>query len=166
MKLTHTEIINASRETVFSLLSDPAKQLLWRDGLVAIELLASSPAKTGVGTQTVEIFHKGRKKTEYRISSEVTALDAPDVYTTRISNDDFFGDITYLLEPVGCRHDLRGQRRCAIPRPDGGASQPCGHEEAHPPGGNCVTDSQRSCRRRGFATIPSRRQEERCDSLG
>jgi uncharacterized protein YndB with AHSA1/START domain len=101
MKLTHTEIINASRETVFSLLSDPAKQLLWRDGLVAIELLASSPAKTGVGTQTVEIFHKGRKKTEYRISSEVTALDAPDVYTTRISNDDFFGDITYLLEPVG-----------------------------------------------------------------
>jgi uncharacterized protein YndB with AHSA1/START domain len=101
MKLTHTEMINASRETVFALLSDPEKQLLWRDGLVTIDVLATSPAKAGVGTQTVEIFHKGRKKTEYQIHSEVTALDGPDVYSTRISNDDFFGDITYLLEPVG-----------------------------------------------------------------
>lgn len=100
MKLTHTETINASRETVFGLLSDPAKQLLWRDGLVSIEAVDGSPVAAGEGAQTVEVFHKGRKKTEYRISSEVIANEAPSLFATRISHPDFSGDVTYCLETV------------------------------------------------------------------
>ena len=100
MKLTHTETIHASRETVFGLLSDPAKQLLWRDGLVSIDAVDGSPAAAGVGTRTVEVFHKGRKKTVYRISSEVLASEAPTLLATRISHPDFAGDITYRLDTV------------------------------------------------------------------
>jgi len=100
VKLTHTETINAARETVFDLLSDPEKQLLWRDGLVSIEPLDGSAVASGVGAHTVEVFHKGRKKTVYRISSEVLASEAPAHFATRISHPDFSGDVTYRLDTV------------------------------------------------------------------
>jgi hypothetical protein len=100
VKLTHTETIDAARETVFDLLSNPEKQLLWRDGLVSIEPVDGSAVALGVGAHTVEIFHKGRRKTVYRISSEVLASEAPVLFATRISHPDFSGDITYRLEAV------------------------------------------------------------------
>lgn len=61
MILSHTETINASLDVVYELLTDPAKQLLWRDGLVSIEPPADSKAISRVGTRNTEIFHKGRK---------------------------------------------------------------------------------------------------------
>jgi uncharacterized protein YndB with AHSA1/START domain len=97
MKLTHTETINATRETVFDLLSDPEKQLLWRDGLVEIERVEGS---SDIGAKTVEVFHKGHKKTVYRISSEIVASEAPALFATRVSHPDFSGEITYRLDTV------------------------------------------------------------------
>ena len=100
MKLTHTETINATRETVFDLLSDPEKQLLWRDGLVEIERVEGSSVASGVGSKTVEVFHKGHKKTVYRIRTEILANEAPTLFATRVSHPDFSGDITYRLDTV------------------------------------------------------------------
>lgn len=100
MKLSHTETINAPIDTVFDLLTDPQKQPLWRDGLVETEPEPGIPAAPAVGSHSVEVFHKGRKKTVYRISSEVIANSRPDLYATRISHADFSGEVTYRLDTV------------------------------------------------------------------
>lgn len=100
MKLSHEETINAPLETVFHLLTDPEKQLLWRDGLVEIEHAPDAPAAPATGAKSVEIFHKGRKKTVYRIGTEVIANSRPELYATRISHPDFSGDVTYRLDTV------------------------------------------------------------------
>ena len=97
MKLATTDIIAASPETVFDLLVDPAKQLLWRDGLVEIR-----PAEPrAAGARAVEaVFHKGHAKKAYVIHTELIASERPTVYATRISHEQFEGDVTYTLDVV------------------------------------------------------------------
>ena len=97
MKLATTNVINASPETVFDLLTEPAKQLLWRDGLV--EHRSASPLGPGI-VAVAEVFHKGHSKKEYVIHSEVIASERPALYTTRITHEQFVGDVTYRLDVV------------------------------------------------------------------
>ncbi len=100
VKLATTTLIDAPPEAVFDLLADPAKQMLWRDGLVEHRPSSPSVEAGEVGSAVDEVFRKGRAKTEFVVHSELITSDRPSLYATRISHESFAGDVTYHLDVV------------------------------------------------------------------